>query len=31
MTRLIHYLKTENYYLKIFVKIHVDEKMCKNI
>ena len=31
MTRLVHYLKTENYYLKTFVKIHVDEKICKNI
>ena len=24
------YLKTENCYLKTFVKILVDEKMCKN-
>ena len=23
------YLKTKNCYLKIYVKIHMDEKMCK--
>ena len=31
MIRLVHYLKIENYYLKTFVKIHVDEKIYKNI
>ena len=29
MTRLVHYLKTENYYLKTFVKIHMDKKYLK--
>ena len=24
------YLKTENYYLKIFMEIHVDKKVCEN-
>ena len=23
------HLKTKNYYLKTYVKIHIDEKMCK--
>ena len=25
------HLKTENYYLKICVKIHVGEKVCENM
>ena len=30
MYRLEIYLKTESYYLKIFVKIYVGEKVCEN-
>ena len=30
MYRLEMYLKTENYYLKIFIKIYVGEKVCEN-
>ena len=27
---MVMYLKTENYYLKIFVKIYVGKKVCEN-
>ena len=30
MVRLVIYLKTKNYFLKIFVKIYVGEKVCRN-